>query len=201
MIYKDGYKIRLILHDSQIRTLSRCLNGTEVEVCTLDYTARSHAPSTSEYLLSSPETHVNCLHLSLLKSSDGTTLTLSAFNLDRFSYRQDISRDTIRVSKTLLKEALANITISALTINKWYQLVNGTISYNYATYQFNNKFSFFPPYGLSQLLILPVIFFGLLALRNNGVLAIDGGFLQILMTATGNNKLRRLAQQVSLGRA
>ncbi|EAT91317.1 hypothetical protein SNOG_01668 [Parastagonospora nodorum SN15] len=134
MIYKDGYKIRLILHDSQIRTLSRCLNGTEVEVCTLDYTARSHAPSTN-----------------------GTTLTLSAFNLDRFSYRQDISRDTIRVSKTLLKEALANITISALTINKWYQLVNGTISYNYATYQFNNKFSFFPPYGLSQLLILPLV--------------------------------------------
>ncbi|KAH5490135.1 hypothetical protein HBI31_131160 [Parastagonospora nodorum] len=170
MIYKDGYKIRLILHDSQIRTLSRYLNGTEVEVCTLDYTARSHAPSTT-------------------------------FNLDRFSYRQDISRDTIRVSKTLLKEALANITISALTINKWYQLVNGTMSYNYATYRFDNKFSFFPPYGLSQLLILPVIFFGLLALRNNGVLAIDGGFLQILMTATGNNKLRRLAQQVSLGRA
>ncbi|KAH3976726.1 hypothetical protein HBH98_012990 [Parastagonospora nodorum] len=155
MIYKDGYKIRLILHDSQIRTLSRYLNGTEVEVCTLDYTARSHAPSTT-------------------------------FNLDRFSYRQDISRDTIRVSKTLLKEALANITISALTINKWYQLVNGTMSYNYATYRFDNKF---------------IIFFGLLALRNNGVLAIDGGFLQILMTATGNNKLRRLAQQVSLGRA
>ena len=47
---------------------------------------------------------------------------------------------------------------------------------------------------------LPIIVLGILALRHNGVSAIDGGFLQVLMTtATGRTKMEVAAAQGCLG--
>lgn len=55
------------------------------------------------------------------------------------------------------------------------------------------------PYGLSLGLTLLSIVFGLNALRLNGISATDGGFLQIMMTTTGDTEMSRKVQAGSLG--
>jgi hypothetical protein len=55
------------------------------------------------------------------------------------------------------------------------------------------------PYFLSLLLALPLLAIGGLALRHNGVSAIDGGFTQLITTSTGSATLQRLAAGCCLG--
>jgi hypothetical protein len=86
---------------------------------------------------------------------------------------------------------LVNTTISALSMNERYEVVNGTITRNFNIYRFEHKLVFFLPYGLSLGLAIPVIALGLIALyiQNNGVSAISGGFVQLLMTTTGHTAI------------
>ncbi|CAO2657831.1 Nn.00g070910.m01.CDS01 [Neocucurbitaria sp. VM-36] len=126
-------------------------------------------------------------------------LALSAFNTQRDSYPDSMSINELKFSETLLNEVLANITISALSLNLWYGLVNGTTSRTLNTYKFEHRLSFYLPYGLCLGFTLPIVLIGLLALHHNGVSAIDGGFLQVLMTTTGNTELRKLATKACIG--
>lgn len=91
----------------------------------------------------------------------------------------------------LAKELLLNSTISALSLNKRFQIVDGTTSRTFNLYRFQSKLAFFLPYGLSLGLSIPIIALGLFAFykRNQGVSAITGGFLQILVTTTGRGSL------------
>ncbi|KAJ4381405.1 hypothetical protein N0V86_003756 [Didymella sp. IMI 355093] len=91
----------------------------------------------------------------------------------------------------MANELLINSTISMLSLNKHFDEVNGTLSRAFNVYIFRNKLAFFLPYGLSLGLSLPIIALGLAAFytRNQGVSAITGGFLQILMTTTGRGSL------------
>ncbi|KAF1930568.1 uncharacterized protein M421DRAFT_91070 [Didymella exigua CBS 183.55] len=74
-----------------------------------------------------------------------------------------------------MNEVLANITISALTLNTWYSIVNGTDSRVVNVYHFQRHLNFFLPYGLCLLFTLPIVAMGLLAFRHNGVWADRGG--------------------------
>jgi hypothetical protein len=91
----------------------------------------------------------------------------------------------------MANELLINSTISMLSLNKHFDEVNGTSSRAFNVYRFRNKLAFFLPYGLSLGLSLPIIVLGLAAfyMRNRGVSAITGGFLQVLMTTTGRGSL------------
>jgi hypothetical protein len=126
-------------------------------------------------------------------------LAFSVFNKNRMAYTGTMEYNQLNLSEALLNEALANITIAALSLNNWFGLVNGSTSSVFNTYKFEHKFSFYLPYALSLLFTLPVIVVGLLAFHHNGVAAIDGGFLQILLTTTGDTELRKLAAKGSLG--
>jgi hypothetical protein len=55
------------------------------------------------------------------------------------------------------------------------------------------------PYGLCLFFTLLCILLGLNALRLNGISATDGGFLQIMMTTTGDTEMSRSVQGSSLG--
>lgn len=70
-------------------------------------------------------------------------------------------------------------------------MVDGTTSRTFNLYRFQSKLAFFLPYGLSLGLSIPIIALGLFAFykRNQGVSAITGGFLQILVTTTGRGSL------------
>ena len=91
----------------------------------------------------------------------------------------------------MAKELLANTTISALSSSEIFDTVNGTEARPFNVYRFQNKLIFFLPYGLSLALAIPIVLLGFIALyiRNQGVSAITGGFLQLLMTTTGRTSI------------
>jgi hypothetical protein len=91
----------------------------------------------------------------------------------------------------MAKELLANTTISALSSSEIFDTVNGTEARSFNVYHFQNKLVFFLPYGLSLALTIPIVSLGFIALyiRNQGVSAITGGFLQLLMTTTGRTTI------------
>jgi hypothetical protein len=76
-------------------------------------------------------------------------------------------------------------------LNERIDVVNGTESLSFNVYHFENKLIFFLPYSLSLVLAIPIIAMGLIALyyQNNGVSAISGGFVQLLMTTTGHTAI------------
>jgi hypothetical protein len=84
-------------------------------------------------------------------------------------------------------ELLANTTISALSYSERFDIVDGIETRNYNIYRFKHKLAFFLPYSLSLGLAIPIIALRLIALyvQNNGVSAISGRFVQLLMTTTG----------------
>jgi deoxyhypusine synthase len=107
--------------------------------------------------------------------------------------------DEMIFTETLLNEALANLTISALSLNYWYDSINGMSTKQFNLYQFTHKINFFLPYGLPLLFAIPIIALGIMALYHNGVSAIDGGFLQLLVTTTGRTELESHATKACLG--
>jgi hypothetical protein len=95
---------------------------------------------------------------------------------------------------------LANITIGTLTLDLWRGIVNGSVSRTYTVFRFDRRINFYLPCGLCLLYSLPVVALGMLALRSNGVSAIDGGFVQILMTAaTCETAVEKAARRGCLG--
>ena len=99
----------------------------------------------------------------------------------------------------MAKELLINSTISALSLNKRFDIVAGTPSRAFSVYRFRNELAFFLPYGLCLGLGLPILALGLAAFftRNLGVSAITGGFLQVLMTTTGHGSLDNVVVKTS----
>jgi hypothetical protein len=105
-----------------------------------------------------------------------------------------------KLDEDILNELLANITISALSLNRYHDMVEGNVSHLYNVYRFERRLNLFLPYGLCLLVSILILVVGLLALRDNGTSAIDGGFLQILMTAaTGETEIERAARGGDLG--
>ncbi|KAJ4395315.1 hypothetical protein N0V91_010914 [Didymella pomorum] len=94
----------------------------------------------------------------------------------------------------MAKELLINSTISTLSRNRVFNVVEGTTTRTFNIYRFRDKVAFFVPYGLSLGLGLPMIALGLIAFYgpNNRVSAITGGFIQILMTTTGRTSLEEI---------
>ncbi|KAF2819631.1 hypothetical protein CC86DRAFT_430414, partial [Ophiobolus disseminans] len=150
------------------------LNNTDVRGCSVNVTTRNY-----------------------VRGSD--VFGMSAFNEGRRNPEWTVYSSSINLNESLLNEALANITISALTLNTYYGLVRGSSSRVFNVYHFEKRLSFYLPYGLSLLFALPILVLGLLALRYNGVAAIDGGFVQILMTTTGRTELEEAAIKGCLG--
>jgi hypothetical protein len=87
-----------------------------------------------------------------------------------------------------------NSTISMLSLNRRFGIVNGTTSLTVNIYRFRGKLAFFLPYSICLGLSVPIIASGLIALfvRNQGVSAITGGFVQLLMTTTGRTSLEAI---------
>jgi hypothetical protein len=128
-------------------------------------------------------------------------MAVSAFNKMRANNSDlaDLNPEDFDISEALLNQALANITISALSLGTWYDNVHGSSTRVFNVYHFHNRLSFYLPYGLCLLLTFPVRVLGLLALQHNDVTAVDGGFVQLLMTTTRRTDLEDAAARGYLG--
>ncbi|RYN88324.1 hypothetical protein AA0119_g11947 [Alternaria tenuissima] len=106
---------------------------------------------------------------------------------ERRLHQRDMYYSCPAFDPDMANELLINTTISALSLNQRFDMVNGTETRGFNAYRFENKLAFFLPYGLSLTLAVPILALGFIALyvQNHGVSAISGGFLQLLMTTTG----------------
>ncbi|KAF4630776.1 hypothetical protein G7Y89_g7361 [Cudoniella acicularis] len=125
-------------------------------------------------------------------------------NNDRFNKRKGKVQwaPTIRFAVTphLLNELLFNTTLSIMAdYGFWNTTANATIETSFNTYSFSDPLKLTLPYGLSLLATLPFILLGFWALHENGVAAIDGGFIQLVTTSTGSATLEREAAKGCLG--
>jgi hypothetical protein len=75
-------------------------------------------------------------------------------------------------------------------MNERFDTVTGTKSRGSNICYFQNKLIFFLPYSLSLGLAIPAIVLGLIALYvQNGVSAISGGFIRLLITTVGRTAM------------
>jgi hypothetical protein len=95
-------------------------------------------------------------------------------------------------TKALLNNYLANVTISALTLNTWKEnmSVNATEFRN--TYRFSEPLNLILPYSLSLAITLFFVGIRTWSLLQNGVSAADGGFLQIMKSTTDRTEMEDL---------
>jgi hypothetical protein len=163
-------------------------DGTVVQTCPLKY---------NHYTSSNPsDSHLEIWPLSVFQRQlwDGTRTkpNVNGPNFNGPSFDPEMA-----------KELLMNTTISIISLDERLDVVNGTESRSFNIYHFENKLIFFLPYGLSLGLAIPIIAMGLIALyyQNNGVSAISGGFVQLLMTTTGHTTIESALEKgcASLG--
>ena len=88
---------------------------------------------------------------------------------------------------------------AALQLGWWNESVAITATDHFNVYSFANSKQLLIPYLGCLCLSLPFMVLGLLSLGQNGVSAIQGGFLQMLMTTIGSDALRDAAAGSSLG--
>jgi hypothetical protein len=105
------------------------------------------------------------------------------------------------VTEASINSMLANISISVLSLDIWSGAVDVNNTEYVNVYQFSHPLSFFLPYGLCLGLTLVFVVISLGALEKNGVAATDGGFLQVLMTTTGDTAMTDVAAKGCLGGA
>jgi hypothetical protein len=107
-------------------------------------------------------------------------------------------RTTLDITEDSINELLANVTISALSLDTWFANVTVKNTEFRNVYRFSFPLNLVVPYATSLAATLIFVMIGINALRLNGVPATDGGFLQILMTTTGDTILNRAAAEASL---
>lgn len=81
----------------------------------------------------------------------------------------------------------------------WHTTTNATTSATINVYSFSEPLTLIIPYFATLLVSLPFLILGLIALRRNGVSAIDNSFIQILATSTGSAAVDRAAAGACLG--
>ncbi|CAM1501657.1 Fc.00g036410.m01.CDS01 [Cosmosporella sp. VM-42] len=162
------------------KTTTTLTNGTTVEY---DPASKGFAP----------------LGLRRLGPINGTIVATSYLNKNRDSLDPTAAIE-LDISADLLNEALANVTFSALfSLPYWSTDVQVTKWGIRNYYSFSNPINLFIPYGASLFVALPFLILGMVALRRNGVTAMDGSFLQILMTTTASKRLNMRAAGGCLG--
>jgi len=93
-------------------------------------------------------------------------------------------------TEALLNEYIANVTISALTLDTWKQNISVNTTEYRGTYKFS-KLNLILPYSLSLTFALIFAGIGTWSLIQNGALAADGGFLQIMKSTTGRTEMEK----------
>ena len=136
-----------------------------------------------------------------LGPTNGSMVADTRLNIQRDNYtRSPREGPHFVLSSEILNDALFNTTMSAaIQLGFW----NTTVPVHATTMQ--QQYSFFSlrtiliPYLACLLLSMPFLYIGLASLRSNGVSAIEGGFLQLLMTTTGSRELERVVAVRCLG--
>jgi hypothetical protein len=183
-IQADGV-LQLPLNGTTKAGTSTLPNGTAIDECRLDFAVQGFSRPSFQYAWA--------VFWDLTIFGQRTPSSDLVNSTDGFAPNHPI------IDPFMLKESLTNTTISALSLDRRYQLKNGTTIKVVNVYRFEQKMTFFLPYAMCLGIALPVLMVGYLALHYNGASAISGGFLQILVTTTGQTRLRTVAAGSCMG--
>lgn len=112
--------------------------------------------------------------------------------------RTDADPLDLTINEQLVIDSLKNITINTFhRLNWWNETASITRSTTHNIYSFSSRVRLLLPYGLSLLVSLPFLAVGVISLHRNGVPAIEGGFIQYLVTTTGSSELMKAAARES----
>jgi hypothetical protein len=101
-------------------------------------------------------------------------------------------REDLNITEDLLNSVLTNITLSAISLGTWWDMVNVTTTHYQSTYSFANPLNLIIPYSICLVAATLFAAIAIWSLSRNGVPATDGGFLQIMMATRGNTEMERL---------
>ncbi|OAL47288.1 hypothetical protein IQ07DRAFT_623588 [Pyrenochaeta sp. DS3sAY3a] len=125
-------------------------------------------------------------------------LEFSIFNPRRFNETMDLyskARGTYDLNERTLNEFIANVSISALSLNIGEAKVPINYTEYQTTYYFSAPINLILPYALLLFFSIVFVLIGTISLHQNGASATDGGFLQIMATNVGRTKLEELVRE------
>jgi hypothetical protein len=107
-------------------------------------------------------------------------------------------RTALNITEDLLNNVLTTITLSAMSLGLWWNMVPVTVTRYSSKYSFANPLNLILPYSifLTAATICAVI--AIWSLWENGVPVADGGFLQIMIATRGNTEMDRVLLQERL---
>jgi hypothetical protein len=122
------------------------------------------------------------------------------FNPLQYNYSTTADWPILSITEAKLNEALANLTLNTMfALQQWNTVVLVEIEETANVYSFAARKNLIIPYFLSLGVAIPFLILGGISMYQNGVSAIDGGFVQVLMTTTGSKTLEPAAAAGSLG--
>ena len=92
----------------------------------------------------------------------------------------------------MLNEVLVNITISAISLGTWWDMVPVTSTRYRSTYELSNPLNLILPYSICLAAATVFMAIAIWSLWRNHVPAADGGFLQIMMATVGDTHMGRI---------
>ncbi|KAF2668702.1 hypothetical protein BT63DRAFT_456342 [Microthyrium microscopicum] len=137
------------------------------------------------------------------KAPNGTVLSLYQIQPDTLVMeppKLDVQLPDLDVSPQTLNEALANFTFNMMfQRNQWKTNVLANVTTTINIYSFGKGMNLLLPYFLALAVAVPFLILGTISLYKNEVSAVDGGFLQTIMTTTKSQKLHDAAAGGCLG--
>jgi hypothetical protein len=100
--------------------------------------------------------------------------------------------ECIDLPEDFLNDVLTNITLSAISLGTWWDMVPVTTTRYQSTYSFANPLNLILPYSICLATATLFAVIAIWSLWRNGMPAADGGFLQIMMATRGNTEMERL---------
>ena len=102
------------------------------------------------------------------------------------------AREELNITEALLNDVLTNITLSAISLGTWHEVLPIIITRYQSTYSFANPLNLILPYSICFLVASIFAGIAIYSLLRNGTPAADGGFLQIMTTTRGNTEMERV---------
>ncbi|KAI4625480.1 hypothetical protein J4E80_002611 [Alternaria sp. BMP 0032] len=135
---------------------------------------------------------------------EGNLLNGTIFHTARFESPQTDSdlfnnvfdpRRSLNLSEAMLNEFVANVTISAISLGTWWDMVPVTSTRYRSTYKLSSPLNLVLPYSICLAATTVFMAIAIWSLWRNRVPAADGGFLQIMTATVGDTRMGRVVME------
>ncbi|CAN9448717.1 unnamed protein product [Alternaria alternata] len=117
----------------------------------------------------------------------------SVFHKSRYNEHEGLDpRHAFNLAEDMLNGVLANITMSAISLGTWWDMVPVTSTRYSSTYTLSNPLNLVLPYSICLAAASVFVIISIWSLWRNRAPAADGGFLQIMLATVGNTEMSRI---------